>query len=85
MTAYNDYTSARAHDADAAITPQHPQDSSPSNTSTDTQIPTSRLAAYIRHIVDTAPAPTPAQLERLASLLRDPDNPSPRSASPTRE
>ncbi|MGH3769300.1 MAG: hypothetical protein ACRDTX_29840 [Pseudonocardiaceae bacterium] len=38
------------------------------------------LATYIRHVVDTAPRPTPDQLARLAGLLRntddDPDMPS---------
>ncbi|MGH3935907.1 MAG: hypothetical protein ACRDS1_13175 [Pseudonocardiaceae bacterium] len=44
-------------------------------------LPTAQpLATYIRHLVDTAPRPTPDQLARLAGLLRNnndtPDPPS---------
>ncbi|MGH3511174.1 MAG: hypothetical protein ACRDRB_02705 [Pseudonocardiaceae bacterium] len=34
------------------------------------------LATYIRHVVDTAPRPTPDQLARLAGLLRAPTTPA---------
>jgi hypothetical protein len=51
---------------------------SDTNTQPDQQNPTPPLAAYIHQIVDTAPRPTPAQLERLAGLLRD--DPDSRSA-----
>lgn len=34
---------------------------------------TNSRTAYVRHIVDTAPLPTPAQLERLAQLLPYPE------------
>lgn len=47
---------------------------SDTNTKPDQQNPTPPLATYIHQIVDTAPRPTPAQLERLAGLLRDPDS-----------
>ena len=56
--------------------PRHPHDTPPTDISAGPQLRSPRLAAYIRHIADTAPAPTPAQLERLAGLLRDPGNPS---------
>ncbi|MDQ2884061.1 MAG: hypothetical protein M3Y48_23650 [Actinomycetota bacterium] len=35
---------------------------------------TQPLATYIRHVVDTAPRPTPDQLARLAGLLRNTDD-----------
>ncbi|MGH3610552.1 MAG: hypothetical protein ACRDRD_21055 [Pseudonocardiaceae bacterium] len=35
---------------------------------------TQPLATYIRHVVDTAPRPTPDQLTRLAGLLRNTDD-----------
>ena len=58
--------------------PRHPHDTAPTEINAGSHPRSPRLvAAYIRHIADTAPAPTPAQLERLAGLLRDPGNPSP--------
>ncbi|MDQ2883350.1 MAG: hypothetical protein M3Y48_19845 [Actinomycetota bacterium] len=56
--------------------PRHSRDTAPTDISAAPKPLTPQLAAYVRHVVDTAPAPTPAQLERLAGLLRDPDNPS---------
>ncbi len=60
----------------ATTQPHPPRDTAPTDISADPKTPTPRLATYIRHVVDTAPAPTPAQLERLAGLLRDLRNPS---------
>ncbi len=56
--------------------PRHPHDTALTDISAGPKPSTPRLAAYIRHVVDTAPTPTPAQLERLAGLLRDLRNPS---------
>jgi hypothetical protein len=53
-------------------TPHHQTKTSP--TDTEPQSPTQSLTVHIRHIIDTAPRPTPAQLERLASLLRQTNN-----------
>ncbi|MGH3999532.1 MAG: hypothetical protein ACRDTJ_18980, partial [Pseudonocardiaceae bacterium] len=61
---------------DAATDPPQPHDTPPTDISAASKTPTQPLAAYIRRVVDTAPAPTPAQLERLAGLLREPGNPS---------
>ena len=44
--------------------PHQPQHTGPTETNSDPQ-----LSAYIRHVVNSAPAPTPAQLQRLARLL----------------
>jgi hypothetical protein len=54
--------------------PDLPDDTIPPQR-TDPDPATEPLAAYIRRIVDTAPPPTPAQLQRLAGLLRDTSNP----------
>lgn len=43
----------------------------PTQTDADPQLPPQRLADYFHRIADSAPAPTPAQLERLAGLLRN--------------
>ncbi|MGH3869433.1 MAG: hypothetical protein ACRDQ4_25670 [Pseudonocardiaceae bacterium] len=58
--------------------PDHQPDTiaAPTDIDPDPQPPTQPLATYIRHIVETAPPPTPAQLERLAGLLRDTSSPS---------
>jgi hypothetical protein len=66
----------KPHHPDNALTTQHGPHHRHSTTDTDPQHPTQLLAAYIRHIVDTAPRPTATQLQRLAGLLRDPGNPS---------
>jgi len=60
---------------DAPQQPKHPPHTTPA-TNESPEPATQRLTAYIRCIVDTAPTPTPAQLERLAGLLRDLRNPS---------
>jgi hypothetical protein len=53
--------------------PHQPRDTATTDISAGSQPRNPRLAAYIRHIADTAPTPTPAQRERLAGLLRDPE------------
>lgn len=60
----------------ATSQPRQPRDTAPTDVSAGPKPPTPRLAAYIRHVVETAPTPSPAQLERLAGLLRAPGNPS---------
>jgi hypothetical protein len=47
------------------------QRTDPAETDTDPSQPDARLSAYIHRVVDSAPTPTAAQLERLARLLPD--------------
>jgi hypothetical protein len=70
-------TSTPPHPAAGSIPAPRAPHEAPTVTSTDQEPETQRLAAYIRHIANTARPPTPAQLERLAGLLRDTGNPSP--------
>lgn len=59
----------------ASLPPRQPHGAPTPDTDTTSQA----LATYIRHIAESAPLPNPAQLQRLADLLRDPSNPSPSS------
>jgi hypothetical protein len=56
--------------------PHHSHNTAPTDNRADSHPRSPQRTVYIRHIADTAPAPTPAQLERLAGLLRNPGNPS---------
>lgn len=69
----HDHTPAHAPAAAPPQRRRQPNDTPPTDTEAQA------LAAYIRRIVDTAPRPNPAQLARLAGLLRntgDSDTPS---------
>lgn len=88
MTAANNQRPAHTTTAKSAQTlihrqqHEHPTPDAPeAATTAQRALPKAQpLATYIRHVVDTAPRPTPEQLTRLAGLLRntddDPDVPS---------
>lgn len=53
----------------ATSTPHQPRRTHPTKNDSAPQPSTEELADYIRQVVNSAPAPTPALLERLAQLL----------------
>ena len=79
MTDHDDQRPATTTTAKGAPTLTHRQHHNPPDTpdadAQHTPVTTTQpLATYIRHVVDTAPRPTPDQLARLAGLLRNTDD-----------
>ncbi|MGH3822093.1 MAG: hypothetical protein ACRDRA_04525 [Pseudonocardiaceae bacterium] len=62
--------------------PHEPQHTDSTETDPDQPPHAQERDAYIHQVVDSAPAPTPALLERLAQLLPHPDHPTPPERPP---